>query len=80
MYSPKHAKTWMQNVTGLFCHGYRHLANHTDACYVVIALQMSYLSESDILDSIDFVSDIDNLVSFEMAIFADYSKKFTNKM
>jgi len=31
------------------------------------------MSESDILGPIDYFSDIENLVSFERALFADYN-------
>ena len=34
---------------------------------------LTYVSESDILGPIDYFSDIENLVSFERSIFADYS-------
>jgi len=35
-----------------------------------------YVSESDILGPIDYFSDMENLVSFERAMFADYSFKY----
>ena len=35
----------------------------------------TYVSESDILGPIDYLSDIENLVSFERAMFEDYSFK-----
>jgi len=38
------------------------------------------LSESDILGPIDFLSDIENLVSFERAMFKDYSFKYKMKI
>jgi len=39
-----------------------------------------YVSESDILGPIDFLSDIENLVSFESAMFEDYSFKHKMKI
>ena len=39
-----------------------------------------YVSESDILGPIDYFSDIENLVSFERALFADYSFKYKMKI
>ena len=39
-----------------------------------------YVSESDILGPIDYFSDIENLVSFERALFADYSFKYKIKI
>jgi len=36
-------------------------------------LNQTYVSESDILGPIDYFSDIENLVSFERAMLADYS-------
>jgi len=41
-------------------------------------LEYKYVSESDILGPIDYLSDIGILVSFERDMFADYS--FKNKM
>ena len=38
------------------------------------------MSESDILGPIDYLSDIEKLVSFEMAMFKDYSFKHQNKI
>ena len=35
------------------------------------------MSVSDILCPIDYYSDIENLVSFEMAMFADYDFKYS---
>jgi len=36
----------------------------------------TFVSESDILGPIDYFNDIDNLVSFERAMFADYNFKY----
>ena len=38
------------------------------------------MSESDILGPIDYLSDIKNLVSFERAVFEDYSFKHQMKI
>ena len=38
------------------------------------------VSESDILGPIDFFSDIENLVSFERALFVEYSFKYRRKI
>ena len=38
------------------------------------------MSESDILGPIDYFSDIEILVSFEKALFADYSFKYKMKI
>jgi len=40
----------------------------------------TYVSESDILGPIDYLSDIENLVSFEKAIIEDYSFKHQMKI
>jgi len=37
------------------------------------------VSESDSLDPIDYINDIENWVSFERAMVQDYSFKITNK-
>ena len=39
-----------------------------------------YVSESDMLGPIDYLSDIENLVSFERAMFEDYSFKYRTKI
>ena len=39
-----------------------------------------YVSESGILSPIDYMSDIENLVSIEMAMFEDYSFKYRTKI
>jgi len=39
-----------------------------------------FVSESDILGPIDYLSDIENLVSFESAMFKDYSFKNRTKI
>jgi len=39
-----------------------------------------YVSETDILGPIDYLSDIENLVSFERAMFEDYSFKHLMKI
>jgi len=38
------------------------------------------MSESDILGPIDYFSDIENVVSFEMAMFTDYNFKYKIKI
>ena len=38
------------------------------------------VSESDILGPIDYLSDLKNLVSFERAMFEDYSFKYRTKI
>jgi len=38
------------------------------------------VSESDILGRLDYLSDIKNLVSFERAMFEDYSFKYQMKI
>jgi len=38
------------------------------------------VSESDILGPIDYLSDFENLVSFERAVFEDYSFKYKIKL
>jgi len=42
--------------------------------------QDKYVSESDILGPIKYLSDIENLVSFARAIFEDYSLKHKMKI
>jgi len=39
-----------------------------------------YVSKSDILGPIDYLSDIENLVSFERAMFEDYGFKYRIKI
>jgi len=38
------------------------------------------MSESDILGPVDYLSDIENLVSFERDMFADYNFKYKIKV
>jgi len=47
-------------------------------CYNVFIL-LAYVSESDI-GPIEYLSDIENLVSFERAMFEDYSFKHQMKL
>jgi len=46
----------------------------------VILIAGTYVSESDILGPIDYLSDNENLVSFERAMFEDYSFKHEMKI
>jgi len=41
----------------------------------VVITPCLYVSESDILGLVDYQSDIENLISFEWAMFEDYSFK-----
>jgi len=43
-------------------------------------IRESNVSESDILGPIDYLSDIENLVSFERTVCEDYSFKYRTKI
>ena len=46
--------------------------------FILMYYYMIYMSESDILGPIAYFSDIENLVSFERAMFEDFN--FKNRM
>jgi len=52
-----------------------HLKTWCDLDVVRLA-NKTYVSQSDILGPIDYLSDIENLVSFERFTFGDYSFEY----
>jgi len=50
-----------------------HFVTHYNHTMHIVSINNLNMSESDILGPIDYFSDIENLVSFERALFADYN-------
>jgi len=48
--------------------------------YIPLKIALHHVSKSDILGPIDYLSDIENLVSFERAMFEDYGFKYRIKI